>query len=122
MASPKCRTGSDDATSAVTSARNRRNLGTEIGARLPRAHRTLIGCEGEAAVGVEAARIGGGGGIDGGRGGGEQGLRGAPGRGTQLRLDLGEGQFNGIEVRGVGRQEEQPGSDRLKGQAGGLLF
>ena len=53
-----------------------------------------------------------------GRGGGEQVLRGAPRPRPQLRLDLGEGQFNGIEVRGVGGQEEQPGPDRLNGQRG----
>src|SRR4051812_4621112 len=72
----------------------------------PRAPSILIGCEGEAAVGVEAARISVGDGIDGLGGGGEQSLRGALRRRSQLLLDLGEGQLNGVEVGGVGRQKQ----------------
>ena len=58
-------------------------------------------------MGKEAVRIGGGDGIDGGSGGGEQSLGCAFRGGPKVLLDLGEGQLNRVEVRGVGRQEQE---------------
>src|SRR4051812_7607524 len=92
--------GSDPADRCAAVARTGPN------AEIDRAPSILIGCEGEAAVGVEAARISVGDGIDGLGGGGEQSLRGALRRRSQLLLDLGEGQLNGVEVGGVGRQKQ----------------
>ncbi len=57
-------------------------------------------------MGVEAAGIGGGDGVDGGGGGRDQPIGGALSGGAEVLLDLGEGQLDRVEVGGIGRQEE----------------
>src|SRR5215211_4478651 len=86
--------------------------------RRVRAVRILIGREGEAAVGVKAAGIGSGDGVDGGGSGRDQAIGSALGGSSEALFDLGEGQLDRVEVRGIGRQEEEAATDRLDGRAG----
>ena len=42
--------------------------------------------------------------------------------GAQVRLELGEGHFDGIEVGAVGRQKHEPGASLADGLFGGRAF
>ena len=42
--------------------------------------------------------------------------------GAQMRLEFGEGHFDGIEVGAVGRQKQEPGAALADGLLGGLAF
>src|SRR5687768_601792 len=66
--------------------------------------------------------IRGGDGVDGDGGGGQQAVGGALGGGAQALFDLGEGQFDRVEVRRIGRQEEEAAAGRLNGGAGVLAL
>ena len=47
---------------------------------------------------------------------------GAHGHGAQMRLEFGEGHFDGIEVGAVGRQKQQPSAPLADGLLGGRAF
>ena len=47
---------------------------------------------------------------------------GAHGHGAQMRLEFGEGHFDGIEVGAVGRQKQQPSASLADGLFGGRAF
>ena len=64
-----------------------------------------------AAASEEAAGGGGGHGVQGGPDGGDQGVEGARRGGAQVRLELGEGLLDGVEVGRVGRQQKQPAAE-----------
>ena len=84
----------------------------------PRAVRIVLGREGEAVGGGEAAGVQGRDGIDGQGGGGEQAVGGALGGSAQALFALGEGQLDRVDVRRGGRQEEEPATDGLDGRVG----
>src|SRR5271169_3681233 len=47
---------------------------------------------------------------------------GAHGHSAQMRLEFGEGHFDGIEVGAVGRQKQQPSASLADGLFGGRAF
>jgi hypothetical protein len=80
--------------------------------------RIVLGREGEAAGGGEAAGVHGRDGIDDQGGGGEQAVGGALGGSPEARFALGEGQRDRVDVRRGSRQEEEPATDGLDGRVG----
>ena len=72
-------------------------------------------------MGGESTGIGGGDGIDGGSGG-DQPLGRALGGGPEALLDLGEGQLDRVEVRGVGRQAQETRPHRRHGLPGSFAL
>ena len=87
-----------------------------------RAGLILVGREGEAAVGVVAAGVSGGDGVDGAGGGRDQPVGSAFSGGPEALLDLGEGQLDRVEVGRIGWQEEQAGSGRLERRRASALL